>query len=95
MKVLHTLVEIKPVKGLDSCGQYYDQPHPTIEINTDYEHLVQLSTTVHEYFHALFRQVADPDEQLTEEQAARLFELGVQDLVRQNWELLEALRDSK
>jgi hypothetical protein len=95
MRVLHTdlTIEYFNDEESDNCGQYMDYPSPTVRINTAYSLEQQSTTKIHEYFHALYRLVHDPDEDsLTEEQAARLFELGVQDLVIQNWKELEALR---
>ena len=86
-------VEFAHLPESDCCGQYFDHPTPTVQINTAYSEQVQIRTQVHEYFHALYRQVHDPDDDtITEEQAARLFELGVHDLVRHSWPLLQRLR---
>lgn len=96
MKVLHTdiIIEYFNDKEVELQGEYTDLPVPTVRINTAYSLESQTSTKIHEYFHGLYRLVHDPDEDsLTEEQAARLFELGVVDLAKQNPELLLDLMD--
>ena len=95
MKVLHVKlgIEYHDDPEDDYTGLYIDYPRPTLRINTAFDLETQARTKIHEYFHALFRMVHDPDEDtISEEQAARLFELGVEDLVKQNWKELEALR---
>lgn len=95
MKLLHTRLKIDYYNDEedDCCGLYVDHPSPTLRINTAFSAQTQARTKIHEYFHALYRMVHDPDDDtITEEQAARLFELGVEDLVKQNWPELEALR---
>lgn len=94
MKVLHVNVVVEYINDpeSDNCGTYVDQPTPTITINTSYDLQTQARTKIHEYFHALIGMVTDANEPLSEEAAARLFELGVVDLARQNWKELEALR---
>jgi len=53
----------------------------------------QLRTIVHEAGHGYYEQTRDPDSSMVEEDFARLFELGVVDLVRNNWVVLEQLKE--
>jgi len=46
---------------------------------------------VHEYGHGVYRSSADPDGTINEETFARLFELGVADLIRSNGPALTVL----
>jgi hypothetical protein len=95
VKVLHTDLRIVYYHDEDAeeAGRYVDFPSPTLRINTAYSQETQARTKIHEYFHALYRLVHDPDaDTITEEEAVRLFEGGVDDLCKQNWKELEALR---
>lgn len=93
MKILGQEVLIKRSKRRksDTMGEYREVPGPTIWINTKMGKPSQAGTLIHEYFHAVAALVHDPDTDITEETAARLFETGVRDLWFNNRELLEAL----
>ena len=52
----------------------------------------QMRTLVHEMGHGYYEQTRDPDSSATEEDFARVFELGVVDLVRNNWAVIERLK---
>ena len=54
----------------------------------------QLRTIVHEGGHGIFEQTGDPDRSIVEEDFARLYELGIVDLVRNNWVVLEQLKEA-
>jgi Zn-dependent peptidase ImmA (M78 family) len=95
VKILHTDVRIEYINdpNADFQGHYSDYPRPTIVINTAYSLHTQARTKVHEYIHALLPQVLDIGEDAyTEEEVARLFELAIMDLIRNNWSLLTDLK---
>jgi hypothetical protein len=53
----------------------------------------QMRTIVHEMAHGYYEQTRDPEGTATEEDFARVFELGVVDLVKNNWEVVERLKE--
>lgn len=61
-------------------------------INVRQSLLNQQRTIIHEYAHGLFEDANAPDQEIDDEQFARLFEKGVEDLVRFNWQHLTMLR---
>lgn len=76
----------------DEAGNYSEHPKPTIMVNTKgFDEHSQARTVIHEYFHAMAWAVTDPDEPMSQETAARLFEQGVADLWLNNHVLLEDL----
>jgi len=52
----------------------------------------QVRTIVHEMGHGYYEQTRDPDGTATEEDFARIFELGLVDLVKNNWHVVESLK---
>lgn len=53
----------------------------------------QVRTIVHEMGHGYYEQTRDPDGTATEEDFARIFELATVDLVKNNWEVVERLKE--
>ena len=70
---------------------YYKFGELTVKSNDT--HRSQARTLVHEMGHGYYEQTRDPDGTATEEDFARIFELAVVDLVKNNWHLVERLKE--
>ena len=53
----------------------------------------QMRTLIHEYAHGLYEATRDPEGNATEEDFARLFELGIYDLAKNEWAVVERLKE--
>lgn len=63
-----------------------------LTIKSDDPHRSQVRTLVHEMGHGYYEQTRDPEGTASEEDFARIFELGVVDMVKNNWDVIEALK---
>jgi hypothetical protein len=64
-----------------------------LTIKSDDRGRSQMRTIVHEMGHGYYEQTRDPDGTCAEEDFGRLFELGVVDLVKNNWEVVKRLKE--
>jgi len=64
-----------------------------INIRNDRSPRIKMRTLIHEMGHGYFEDSHDPDSDISEEDYARLFEQSVIDLVKNNWEVVERLKE--
>jgi hypothetical protein len=73
------------------CG-YYLQGE--IELNHTKSRRTQLRSLLHEFGHGVAEDSHNPEERLSQEDFARLWERGVVCLIRDNWHLVLAVKEA-
>lgn len=63
-----------------------------IKIDTSSSDRVQLRSLLHEFGHGVAEDSHDPDAEMSHEDFARLFEQGSTCLIRDNWDLILAVK---
>ena len=81
-------IEYKPLDG--DAGEFFQEPTPRIEISELESPWMQASAILHEAIHAIDTRM---NTHLTEGQVQAL-EVAIRDLIRQNPQLIDALRES-